>query len=363
MRIYTKEEIIKIIGDVKDSENLISRNPERLCTSAQELVEKLTDLKKYIIPEKREEWCDLINGLMYDVRLNVPPIMSSNPNLISRIAKSNLEHDEKLANEILMYVYVGRIMEACEEKGLDESIALYKELEIPEWARVDIVYDILRFSKIGIEFINAVYPELIKKPKFKREYDKALDYLKRKNDLEDRLTHAIKVKTTLEEYKEYCVNYYYWECDNTVEKLNERKTKLARLGEDYLKTIVNNTYIFAEYLLQYLKEKDQTFNDHIFTSLPYQEDDTISLGCTGGHFADQLYKVECYGKMIWISEHILNIILNGLSMEEDYDTEDHFEDNIGCTYEYPKLSFSMKLDDFNKYFTEFFENRTRRIEL
>lgn len=361
MRIYTKEEIIKIIGDVRDSENLISKNPERLCTSVAELVEYLTDFKKHIIPEKIQEWRDLINGLMYDVRLNIPPIMGSNPNLIPRITKSTLEHDEKLANEILMYVYVGKIMESYEENGLESSISLYKELEIPEWARVDIVYDMLRFSKFGIDFINAVYPELIRKPKFKREYDKALEYLEKKKDLEGKLTHAIKVKTTLEEYKEYCVNYYYWECDNTVEKLNERKTRLARLGEDYLKTIVNNTYIFAGYLLQYLKEKNQIYKDNIFTSIYYHESDTVSLGCTGGHFADQLYEVECYGTTIWISEHILNRVLNGLSIEEDYDTEENFEDNVGCIYEYPKLSFSMKLGDFNDCFSEFFENRSRNL--
>lgn len=358
MKKYNYDDIKRIISDIRNSSSLLSNNSDNLSTNKEDFISELLECKKYIIPEKREEWCSLIHGIMYEFM----PVNKSMDKYSNYENSRNFEnYDKKLANEILLYVCVAEIMESYEKGGLDSSVDTFNSRELTDWARADIIYDVLRFSMFGIEFVKYVNPEIINKPKFKRIYDEVREYLEYRKCLENRLSFAIQVKTTLEEYKKYCMEYYFWECDNTEEKLVERKEKLARIGDEYLLMVVNNTYYYARYILKLMKEENNTYNDKIFTSVYYSFNDYINLGCTGGHFADELYRVECYGQEIMISGYLLKNILGGLSLEHDYEVEERIDGFIGCTYSFPKLKFNIEIDKFNEYYREFFESKKRNI--
>lgn len=360
MKKYSVDSIRNIISDVKCSGNLMVSN-DRFCTSAEELISEVSECKKYVLPEKREEWCDLFRAIFYDAKPVIPPIIGETA--IALRNRANYSHDNKIISEILNYIYVAEIMEVYDNKGLDEAIRTFNSYDLTEWARDSIIYDLLRFSIFGPEFIESVSPELLKKPRFANKYNRALEYLKERNNLEARLAFALEVKATLEDYKNYCANYYYWECDNTEEKLADRKERIARIGDEYLLTIVNNTYIFAKYILKKMKEENKYYENTIFTSVYYEESDCISLNCTGGHFADELYYVECDGIKIWISEYVIKSILADLRVEQDYETEEVIEGDIGAMYTYPKLNFDLSTEKFNQHYSEFFENRKRNITL
>ena len=359
MKKYSDEDIRKIISDVRTSASLLSKNPDRLCTSAEELIEYLTECKKYVIPENREEWCDLIRAIIYNVTPDIPPIKGQCANL----TKSIENYDNMITNEILMYVYVAEIMASYEEEGLDSSIAVFNSKKLTNWARADIVYGILRFSMFGPEFVRVISPERIKKPNFKREYDKNSEYLEQRRKLESRLTFALKVKASLEEYKKYCVEYYCYECDNNEKKLAERKRLLACYSDKVLQEIVNNTYLFAKILIRFMKSENNIYQGKIFTYIPYSDSEYINLNCTGGYVADELYYVEYNGKLIFISDYLLKSILEGLSIEHDYDIEERIDGDIGCMYTYPKLVFNIELSKFNTYYEEFFDSKKRNINL
>ncbi len=361
MKKYTSEDIRGIISDVKCSANLLSRKGDRFCTSAEELINEVSEYKKYVISEKREKWCDSFQAIFYDVVLVIPPILGSNMGLKFRAIENN---DNKIIKDILVIIYVAQIMESYEENhNITDAINTLESLNLDEQTRISVIHEVLRFSMFGPEFVSTVSPNLIEKNNFKYCYLENSKYLEQRNKLESRLAYAIKVKETLEEYKKYCVEYYRYECDNTKEKLAERKRILERIGNDKLQEIVNNTYLFAKYLIKLMKDENNTYQDDIFTSIPCGDGIKISLGCAGGHFADELYDVDYNGKTIFISDYLLKNILDGVSIESDEDVEEHIDGDIGCIYEYPKLTFSMKLNKFNEYYSEFFETKTRNINL
>ena len=63
---------------------------------------------------------------------------------------------------------------------------------------------------------------------------------------------------TLEEYKEYLVNFYRVEYDNTPEKKKERREELARTySDDMLNKVISDTYDFVEEIFNSnVQEKD-----------------------------------------------------------------------------------------------------------
>ena len=107
---------------------------------------------------------------------------------------------------------------------------------------------------------------------------------------------------TLEKYKEYLLNYFRYEIDNTIEKRKEREIFLKKQFSDKeLTKIISDTYSFAKDILKsetvrygyYAEELD---NDNSFG---------IHLFITGGGDADNIF---CDSKNRLISEYIMSKI-------------------------------------------------------
>lgn len=91
----------------------------------------------------------------------------------------------------------------------------------------------------------------------------------------------------LEHYKEYLINYYYYECDNNEDAIFYRKELLAKMySDDYLKNVIFQTYNFVNKLLQISKDD---YYGYIKIQLESEPNiNYVSLNITGGHFSDTI---------------------------------------------------------------------------
>ena len=135
---------------------------------------------------------------------------------------------------------------------------------------------------------------------------------------------------TLEEYKDYIINYYRYEIDNSVEKKKQRKVELTQLyGDSFLQRIIDDTYDFLPDLLA-----SETINSG-YCEFEIVSDKTkgIFLNISGSFDADTIY-FDAKGRMI--SKYILQSILgNRLEIEiEESNIESEDDDIIGIDYRF-----------------------------
>ncbi len=137
---------------------------------------------------------------------------------------------------------------------------------------------------------------------------------------------------TLKEYKQYLINQYHYETDNTPEKKEERKQLLEKkYSDDELTTIINNTYFFIKDVLDnaYIEEGFDNYK------IPLPEDTTshISLNLMGGYHSDTLYRDD-KGRVI--SKYITKQFFGGYFyidlLEEEREVET--EDDVDFEYDY-----------------------------
>lgn len=366
MKKYSNEDIRRIISDVRASINVNSlRKQELVCLSAEELISDLSQYAKYVIPEKREEWCDLIRSIIYDVEVMIPPILSNSPNMTSQVIKAFENKDNKICNEIFYFIWVSEIMAAYSENNdLNAAILVFNNQEHNDITYFCVIREVLRFAMFGPKFVELVIPNIIdQNNSFKRNYLEAKKYFETRRALEQRLVNAIssKKRVSLDEYKEYLINTFSYPCDNTEERKDKRREKLSKISDAYLQDIIDNTYCYAKYLLKKMQQDNQELSDNIYTTVEVEEDfdfTNIDLGLTGGYHSDKLFQVSFCDQRIFVSKYLLTRILKNISIEEDYDVCHSEDGDICCDYVYPKLVFVMKIDDFNRSYTELIEDRS-----
>lgn len=135
---------------------------------------------------------------------------------------------------------------------------------------------------------------------------------------------------TLEEYKEYLINTYVYEIDNSNIKKIERHKKLNKNYQDnYLNKIIIDTYKLINLILEVKN------NNYYSIKINENNPNYISLNLTGGWHSDTIYE-DFNGNLI--SEYILkyffgNTIIVETKVEEyEFDTED--PDILSFDYEY-----------------------------
>jgi len=134
---------------------------------------------------------------------------------------------------------------------------------------------------------------------------------------------------SLEEYKKMLIDYYRYECDNNLEKIELRKKELdKKYSDEYLNKIIEDTYNVIKMILE---KQPNSF-------IIEMDDDTttyVNLNLIGGYFSDRLY-VDSYGKII--SESILKKVfgsqLNVVVMDEEIELKDNDPDIVSFDYEY-----------------------------
>ena len=150
---------------------------------------------------------------------------------------------------------------------------------------------------------------------------------------------------SLDEYKKILIDYYRYECDNDLEKLELRKKELAKkYSDEYLNKIIEDTYN----VIKIIFEKQP--NSFIIE----MDDDTttyVNLNLIGGYFSDRLY-VDPYGKII--SESILKNIFGPQLivdvMDEEIQLEDEDSDIVSFDYKYSLYlqGFPENMEDIKK---------------
>lgn len=133
----------------------------------------------------------------------------------------------------------------------------------------------------------------------------------------------------LEEYKEYLINTYKYELDNSEDKRNERKKILnKKYNDEYLNKIIEDTYkIINTIIIKNSNYCSIKINEYNTT--------TISLNLIGGWFSDFIYE-DINGNLI--SEYILRkvfgnkLIIEEKIIEHEFDTED--PDILSFDYEH-----------------------------
>jgi hypothetical protein len=137
---------------------------------------------------------------------------------------------------------------------------------------------------------------------------------------------------TLEEYKEYLINYYRYEIDNNDLKREERRKEfITKYSNEYIQKIIDDTYQFIREIFESDTIDYGYYNHHL-------EDDTtsyISLNICGGGFADTIFKDtndRCISKYILrkvFGSHFMVYIKDD---EIEYETEDPEIMGINCNY-------------------------------
>ena len=153
---------------------------------------------------------------------------------------------------------------------------------------------------------------------------------------------------TLEHYKNYLINHYYYQYDNSLEKRVRRRVDLdTNYGDEYLSQIIDDSYSFIKDLFE-----DPSL-DNGYVSYEVEEDNTkyISLNLVGGHFSDVLYTDH---NNRTISSYILKKELPNVSIDikeelEEFDTGD---DDI-LSYDH---RFYLYLQSFPKNMNEIKDN-------
>ena len=163
----------------------------------------------------------------------------------------------------------------------------------------------------------------------------------------------------LDSYKEYLINYYFYECDNTESKKDSRRKLIEqRYSDEYLQSIIDNT---KEFILNII---DTCNDDYISIPIAYREE-YIFTNCTGGHHPDILIPIDEVDKSIKISKHLLDAFLGKkFSVFLDEDEEKYYDEEdgmlIGISYFHPKLLIT---GDFAKKRKELRQELVRALKL
>lgn len=145
---------------------------------------------------------------------------------------------------------------------------------------------------------------------------------------------------SLEDYKNYLISFYYYECDNNIVSREKRRTILeTHYTDEFLSDIIHNTESFIMYFLEQVINREENyisfelFNDqrHIFTN------------CTGGYSPDYLIPISCGLEDKYISKYLLQKYLgSNFRIDFDDDIEEILDDVdedivIGGIYCTPKM--------------------------
>ena len=159
---------------------------------------------------------------------------------------------------------------------------------------------------------------------YAKEHDKIVRYLE--NNLNrDNINNVI----SLDEYKNYLVNFYCWPMDNAKSFIKKRKEILTnKYSDNYLLKIISDTNSFA---------KDVLMSDTIdygYFKIEVNDDEHlfINLELHGGWMSDTIY-IDSKGR--YISKHLIKTIFGKKTIIElkIYEVERITDDNI-CSFDY-----------------------------
>lgn len=122
----------------------------------------------------------------------------------------------------------------------------------------------------------------------------------------------------IDKYKNYLINHFRYEMDNSDERKKYRKNYLeSQYSDEFLQRIVDDTLSF---IIEFIESN--LHNIHNYMDVDLLEDaGYINLNLIGGWFSDTLYSIGTEESKKIISYHLLHKFLGtSFRIEEDYNT-------------------------------------------
>lgn len=152
---------------------------------------------------------------------------------------------------------------------------------------------------------------------------------------------------TLDEYKEYLINFYRWDIDSSKEMKKDRTETLEkRYPDQYLQKIIDDTYSFIKDIFA----SDTVKKDYCKFEVGENSSSSISLGIHGGGYSDTIY-IDLQDRNI--SERILHKVFGNHFIiwlqceEEEYDAGDDIT-GVRCYYSLRMQNFPDNMDEIKE---------------
>lgn len=189
---YTLEELEEVLDNVRTSTLLYCiMDGEIVSSYAEEYLMWINQYAKYCIPEMAEVWKDENRKAVYSP-LVVDPKYKDDPQVAELLVRNNW----KITDHLDDFIFAGELMEIYDKThSWDEVDKLLKEQGHSGWSFTGVVNTMLKYSMIGVEFVDKYYPGKRKiDMDFRKMYDERKDYLEKKNNLNKGLVYSISKK-------------------------------------------------------------------------------------------------------------------------------------------------------------------------
>lgn len=193
---YTSEQLEEILDNVRVSTLMYcTRDGQVVSSLAEEYLNWINEYSKYCIPEMMEDWKLENRKIIYSPL--VPNLeCKDNPRVKELIIRNNWAITDNLDS----FMYAGEVMKLYSETHSWEKVdELLKEQGHSGWSFSGLVNTMLKYSMIGVEFVDKYYPGKVNIDKdFRKMYNERKDYFLEREELNRRFVYTISRK---------CINY------------------------------------------------------------------------------------------------------------------------------------------------------------
>lgn len=187
-----EKELLKMLDEVRMCTVLYCMKDGKIyCSSAEKCIRELSKYSKYCPPEMAVKWTEDIRKTIYGA-LVPKPEHRDNPMVDYLLVENNYT----IIDTLNSFMDAGEIMEVYNNtKSWDEVDRLVEEREHSYFSFNRLLSIMIRYSSIGVQFVDRIDPnQNIQNKKFREYYDNAKKYMETRNDLNKRLVYAISRK-------------------------------------------------------------------------------------------------------------------------------------------------------------------------
>lgn len=190
--MYRLKQLEEVLDNVRTSTLMHCTNNGKIVSSyAEEYLRWIGEYSKYCIPEMVDSWNEENRKIIYS-----PLVPNPNYREDPRVRELIIRNNWKITDELDSFAYAGEIMKLYDETHSWEDIdKLLHEQGHTGWSFTGVVNTMLKYSMIGVQFVDKYYPGKRNiDPNFRKLYDERKNYFEMRNNLNKRLVYAISKK-------------------------------------------------------------------------------------------------------------------------------------------------------------------------
>lgn len=189
---YTLEQLEEILDNVRVSTLMhCTKNGEIVSSLAEEYLRWINKYAKHCIPEMAEEWCLENRKVVYS------PLV---PNLDCkddpRVKELIIRNNWKITDTLDSFIFAGELMEVyANTHSFEEVDKLLREQGHSGWSFSGVVNVMLKYSMIGVQFVDRYYPGKRNIDKdFRELYNERKNYFQQRDELNQRFVYVLSNK-------------------------------------------------------------------------------------------------------------------------------------------------------------------------